>query len=412
MKKIVLLSYIVFFSYIIKAQQIGNGWTYPISDFSSLLNTGAYEANNPIDGVPEGGFQHLFVLRHSNQSNNHQFQIGTTYTENDRLFFRKIATGLAPKSTTWNELATRGSNTFTGNQTIMGNVSIGLNDPLEKFEVLKNATTNGNDIVALFRRSAVNTGGSSILRLGGNTSTADFEVNSGYDSQGHRFGTYFDLNIVNNNTYQSNLYGGINFVANSNVRMTIKPSGYVGIGTDQPSAKLDVDGDIVFGQNQKYNMLTGRYAGAAIKMGTSSSTWDRNMHLGFIDNNKVFSSVLSLIHETGFVGIGTKTPDQMLTVNGAIHAKEVLVDMDILADYVFSPDYSLMPLNKVEAFVKTNKHLPAIPSAAEVKKKGLSMGEMQNKLLQKIEELTLYVIEQQKQIEQQNEEITKLKMRN
>jgi hypothetical protein len=177
-------------------------------------------------------------------------------------------------------------------------------------------------------------------------------------------------------------------------------NGSLGIGTPSPQTRLDVNGEITFGTNELYSLFTGHAAGAAIKMGTSSSTWDRNMHLGFIDNNRVFNSTLSLIHQTGYVGIGTTTPDQMLTVNGAIHAKEVLVDMDILADFVFNSDYSLMPLHKVEAFVKINKHLPEIPSAAEVKEKGLSMGEMQNKLLQKIEELMLYVIEQQKRIEQ------------
>jgi uncharacterized coiled-coil protein SlyX len=65
----------------------------------------------------------------------------------------------------------------------------------------------------------------------------------------------------------------------------------------------------------------------------------------------------------------------------------------------------------VEQFVRTNKHLPGIPSAAQVEEKGLSMGEMQNKLLQKVEELTLYIIEQQKQIDQQNEKIRLLENR-
>ena len=125
------------------------------------------------------------------------------------------------------------------------------------------------------------------------------------------------------------------------------------------------------------------------------------------NGNQLVSGELAV---TGKVGIGTTSPDQMLTVNGTIHAKEVLVDLTgSLADYVFSPTYSLRPLTEVEAFVKENQHLPEIPSAAEVKEKGLSMGEMQNKLLQKIEELTLYVIEQQKQIEKQNAEIEALK---
>lgn len=90
---------------------------------------------------------------------------------------------------------------------------------------------------------------------------------------------------------------------------------------------------------------------------------------------------------------------QKLEVDGIIHAKEVLIDTNFpLADYVFKSDYKLMSLNELEQFVQTNKHLPEIPSAEDVAEKGLSIGEMQNKLLQKIEELTLYIIDQNKQI--------------
>ena len=114
--------------------------------------------------------------------------------------------------------------------------------------------------------------------------------------------------------------------------------------------------------------------------------------------------------QSGNVGIGTTIPDQKLTVKGKIHAEEVIVDLNVpVADYVFKPNYKLMSLPEVEQYVKTNCHLPEVPSATEITKNGLSMGEMQNKLLQKVEELTLYVIEQQKHIDIQNEEIRQLK---
>jgi len=99
------------------------------------------------------------------------------------------------------------------------------------------------------------------------------------------------------------------------------------------------------------------------------------------------------------LGIGTIIPDQALTVNGKIHAKEVIIDVlyPFVPDFVFKPTYKLMPLNQVEQYVNSNSHLPEIPSASEVSKNGLNMGDMQNKLLQKIEELTLYSIQQEKQ---------------
>ena len=115
------------------------------------------------------------------------------------------------------------------------------------------------------------------------------------------------------------------------------------------------------------------------------------------------------ILSNGFVGIGSLNPDAILTVNGTIHATEVKVDLTVPADYVFKSDYKLMPLNDVEKFVKINSHLPEIPSAEEITKDGLKMGEMQNKLLQKVEELTLYVIAQQKQIQSLHTELETLK---
>ena len=95
-----------------------------------------------------------------------------------------------------------------------------------------------------------------------------------------------------------------------------------------------------------------------------------------------------------------------MQVNGTIHAREVIVNVDFPADYVFKPSYKLMPLHEVEQYVNINSHLPEMPSAAEVSKNGLSVGEMQNKLLKKVEELTLYVIEQQKTISQQSVQIS------
>ena len=89
------------------------------------------------------------------------------------------------------------------------------------------------------------------------------------------------------------------------------------------------------------------------------------------------------------------------TVYGTMVAKEIWVLDDVhaaWADYVFKKDYKLMPLNEVEKYYKTNNHLPEVPSEKEVKEKGLNVGDISVTLLKKIEELTLYMVEQQKQI--------------
>lgn len=115
-----------------------------------------------------------------------------------------------------------------------------------------------------------------------------------------------------------------------------------------------------------------------------------------------------LVSINGNVGIGVINPDSKLTVNGTIHASEVKVDLNMPADYVFKSDYKLMPLNEVEEYLKTYSHLPEIPSALEIKQNGLSLGEMQNKLLQKVEELTLYTIEQNKKLQEQEKKNAEL----
>ncbi|MDB5002087.1 MAG: hypothetical protein JWQ34_312 [Mucilaginibacter sp.] len=96
----------------------------------------------------------------------------------------------------------------------------------------------------------------------------------------------------------------------------------------------------------------------------------------------------------GYVGIGTKDPDELLTVNGKIHSKEVKVDLNVPGpDYVFEPDYKLSNLTELKAYIDKNHHLPEIPSAKQMEKEGLNLGEMNVKLLKKVEELTLYLIE-------------------
>ncbi len=90
----------------------------------------------------------------------------------------------------------------------------------------------------------------------------------------------------------------------------------------------------------------------------------------------------------------------MLTVAGNIKAREVKIEVNAGADFVFQPEYNLKSLSEVEQFVKTNRHLPEIPSEKQMQEEGLSVNDFQIGLLQKIEELTLYTIQQNKRIEE------------
>lgn len=135
------------------------------------------------------------------------------------------------------------------------------------------------------------------------------------------------------------------------------------------------------------------------------------------ENNPYFNITQA---KNGFVGINTTVPDAMLTVNGSIHTQEVIVDLEgaVAPDYVFekyfkgvstlNPDYDFLSLSEIEAFIKKYHHLPKVPSAYEIDEQGLSLKAMNLLLLEKIEELTLHTIAQQKLIESLSERIDNL----
>lgn len=121
-------------------------------------------------------------------------------------------------------------------------------------------------------------------------------------------------------------------------------------------------------------------------------------------------TVQSKIDKNGNWAIGTTTicPDCKLSVNGKIRTKEIVVESD-WADYVFQPSYQLRPLEEVEAYINENKHLPGVDSAATIEKNGLDLSKASIKMMEKIEELTLYMIELKKQNDILQQEVALLK---
>jgi len=140
-----------------------------------------------------------------------------------------------------------------------------------------------------------------------------------------------------------------------------------------------------------------------------------------------------LVNSDGNVGIGTNSPTTKLEVKGTVKANEILVE-DIAAtnlklegnlaadkiifntngntaDFVFDKNYKLKDLSEVEEYVKSHKHLPDIPSAEEMEKEGVDLAEMNKLLLQKVEELTLYLVKQNKEIESKNSKIGNLELK-
>jgi hypothetical protein len=125
------------------------------------------------------------------------------------------------------------------------------------------------------------------------------------------------------------------------------------------------------------------------------------------DNGTVQAKTQMIITKTGNIGIGTETPDTKLAVNGTIHAREVIVDLVGWPDYVFQDDYNLMSLEELEKSININKHLPNIPSACEIENNGIQLGQMNKKLIEKVEELTLYIIQLNKELQEVKSQLKK-----
>lgn len=327
-------------------------------------------------------------------------------------------------------------NTYTkGNSIIDGKLGIGVQGPLsdKTLDVAGNARISASNKNQTLYLSNNNNSGTTYGLYNSATSTAasysTYGIYSDNRNRSTSAGTVYGLYNYSSssNSLTGNLYGIYSSVSGGKNRW----SGYfyggdleVKNGNIKTSGYLYGGNILTFMDNARFTVTSTQIPTLTISsfsmpqygIGTpnasgSAETWiSGNAGIRMFTAGNVIPR-LSILN-SGNVGIGTITPDALLTVNGTIHAKEVKVDLTgSLADYVFSPDYKLMPLSHVESFVKTNSHLPYMPSAEEVEENGLNMGEMQNKLLQKVEELTLYAIQQQKQIIELQKQVDELKSR-
>jgi hypothetical protein len=183
----------------------------------------------------------------------------------------------------------------------------------------------------------------------------------------------------------------------------------------QPSAKLAIEGGNLHIGNKtnangqrRYARIYGHDAGEQF-YGTIHSNWEEykrtfdiytsnTTHQLKIDASANPSANILLLPGAN-VGIGTTNPSHKLSVAGTINSEEIIVEENVGADFVFEASYDLPTLQDIEAFIEQNQHLPGIAPASQMIEEGVKVGELQMQLLQKIEELTLYVIQLKKEIE-------------
>jgi hypothetical protein len=195
--------------------------------------------------------------------------------------------------------------------------------------------------------------------------------------------------------------------------------GNVGIGTPNPSSLLELNanetGDAILkieadsdnagseADNARIEMYQdAKLIGAKLGFNEDVATPSNHFQIDMVYPSGIYENALTINPYNGKIGLGVfaNSEDALLVVDGKIMAEEVKVQAVPSSDFVFEPEYQLRPLEEVDAFIRENKHLPDIPSAAEFKENGVGLGEMDNMLLQKIEELTLYVIELKKENEE------------
>jgi hypothetical protein len=302
-----------------------------------------------------------------------------------------------PGSGPWN---VSGSDISNSNS---GNVGIGTSTPTStsKLDVLSSisgvkaitGTVTGASSIGMYARAE--NGGFGIL---------------GEAFNGYAVGGYFVADGTGNEfaLKAETFNGGTAAYFNSPTgKAVIVDQGNVGIAEPLPVEKLHIgSGNAKIGKNSVWASATddrtlkfgdGDYVTIG-ETGGDDFMEIKGKQIKLTTSGGIFSPAGNILIPNGNVGIGTITPSHKLSVNGIIRSKEILVEAAPWPDYVFADEYKLQSLSEVEKYINENNHLPNFPKAKEIETNGQSVGEIQRKMMEKIEELTLYIIELNKRI--------------
>lgn len=292
--------------------------------------------------------------------------------------------------------------------TMDGKIGIGIDRPKARLHI--NEST------------ALNTGSWQFIPLtsvSGNTGANAFHHNTWLQRNNTAYGDWMDVDLVdgvsidisfadlnpaNNNApktwWKRNPYEDKQNWGNGNSTYMELKNGRLGINRTSPSARLDVEEN-----DNNYISLLARSTHASDGKYCIMAGVSRDLTKAFtVGNNVSTFKETFVVYGNGQTRIGTLKPmsthsDAMLAVDGKIVSKSLYVTSLNWADFVFEKDYKLPKLSEIEAYYTAHGHLPLIPTAQEVRENGIDVAEMNKLLLQKIEELTMLMVEQQKQID-------------
>ncbi|MCR9252370.1 MAG: hypothetical protein NXI20_18240 [bacterium] len=273
-----------------------------------------------------------------------------------------------------------------------GNIGISNTDPMEKLSITDGQIFIGN--------TQTNQAESGRLRFG--------EYTDKYQGAFvHYDGSTNFLNLGVHNTNDADPANDVNAISIK------RETGHVAMGTTNMSYQLNIGGDLYFpeesGESGRVLFRAHSSDVAIIKSEQYGTGTGTRLKFEVHDDTDDYFSFNHKHHQQGDLEIFKMTRSKVtsavnMDVNGIVRSKEVKVELENWPDYVFTPSYNLQSLSEVESFINQNGHLPNIPSAAEVEENnGIELGQMNAKLLEKIEELTLHLIEKDKEISELKE---------
>ncbi len=291
-----------------------------------------------------------------------------------------------------------------------GNIGVGLLNPTKAIQIGDYGYGNDNSqilIPGVYNFEKVRLG-----QLGNGNSTLEFVNHTGIGSS---YGVRLLANIDSGGQglqFQYAATKGAYEELNYQTGMFLTTNGRVGIGTLGPESIFHVQSDAnTSGAPQNSQLLVSGTTNPGKRLSIAYNTSSNYAEMQSQAYSGTYTPIL-LNPNGGDIGIGTTDPKgYKLAVNGNIRAKEIKVENTNWPDYVFTKDYQLPTLQQTENHIKEKGYLPGIPSAEEVKANGIDLGEMNAKLLQKIEELTLYLIEQNKKMDGVQKENESMKER-